>query len=148
MKIRLAVVLMLAMIPLSILAATQAANVSGSWKVDTTAAAGEADGSTWSLGALSGTLTLEQKDDAVTGSWKGRQPEPWVLTGRVTGMDFEFQTEARDIPAIRNGEQTTVPRRWIFRGTVDGDKLTGSMSLAGGDGDPPTQPFSAARQRQ
>jgi len=144
MKIRLAIVLMLALLPSSTLSATHAANVSGSWKVDATAA----NGSTWSLGGLSGTLTLEQKGDAVTGSWQGRQPKAWALTGRVTGTDFEFETEVRDIPATRNGEEITVPRRWIFRGTMDGDTLSGSMSLAGGDGDTPTQPFSATRRPQ
>ena len=145
MKIRLATVFMLAVFALPILAATKAANVSGRWRLDAIAASG----STWSLGGLSGTLTLEQKGDAVTGSWQGRQPKPWAVTGRVTGTDFEFETEIRDVPATRNGEETTVPRHWIFRGTADGDTLSGSMSLAGGgDGDPPTQPFSAARQPQ
>jgi hypothetical protein len=148
MKIRAAIVLTLATLPLSMLAASQAANVSGSWTVDATAAEGEANGNKWSLGALSGRLTLEQQGDAVTGSWQGRQPQPWTLTGRVTGTEFELQTESREIPAIRNGEQTTVPRHWIFRGAIDGDTLSGSMSLAGGDGDTPTQAFSAARQRQ
>ena len=142
MKIRLTIVLMLALLPSSMLSATHAADVTGRWKVDATAA----NGTSWSLGGLSGTLTLEQKGDAVKGSWQGRQPSAWALTGRVTGTDFECETEARDIPATRNGEETTVQRRWIFRGSVDGDTMSGSMSLAGGDSDTPTQPFTATRQ--
>ena len=95
--------------------------------------------------ALSGTLTLEQKGEAVTGSWKGRLPDPWPLTGRVQGTTFELQTEVRELPVQRNGEKMTVRRSWIFRGSIEGDKLSGSMSLMGGEGDPPTQPFSAAK---
>jgi hypothetical protein len=137
----------LATLPFSILAA-QAANVSGSWTLQAEAAEGAfPNGGTWQVGALSGTLTLEQKGDVVTGSWKGRQPEPWKLTGRIDGSKFELQTEDRQIPATRNGEQTTVPRHWIFLGTADRDTLSGSMSLAGSEGEPTSQPFSAARKR-
>lgn len=149
MTIRFATALLLATLAGSMLIAAQAANVSGSWNLQAEAAQGVfPNGGSWQVGALSGTLTLEQKGDAVTGSWKGRQPEPWALTGRVDGSKFELQTEVRNIPATRNGEQTTVPRRWVFRGTAEGDILSGSMGLAGGDDDPTTQPFSAARKRQ
>jgi hypothetical protein len=84
----------------------------------------------------------------VTGMWKGRMPEPWKLTGRVKGNTFELETEVRNVPATREGEQTSVPRRWVFRGSADGDKITGKMSLAGGEGEEPTQSFSAVRKRQ
>jgi hypothetical protein len=75
-------------------------------------------------------------------------PEPWKLTGRVKGNTFELETELRNVPATRNGEQTSVPRRWVFRGSADGDKITGKMSLAGGEGEEPTHSFSAVRKRQ
>jgi len=132
----------------SLLVAAQAANVSGTWTLQADAAEGVfPNGGTWKVGALSGTLTLEQKGDVVTGSWKGRQPEPWALTGRIDGSKFDLQTEERQIPATRNGEQTTVARRWFFSGTADGNTLSGSMSLAGGDGEPTAQSFSAARRQ-
>jgi len=150
MKNRLApTLLLLGTLAASSFVAAQAGNVSGAWTLQAEAAEGVySNGGTWKVGALSGTLTLEQKGDVVTGSWKGRQPEPWALTGRIDGSKFEFQTEERQIPAMRNGEQTTVPRRWFFSGTADGNTLSGSMSLAGGDSDPTAQSFSAARKPQ
>jgi hypothetical protein len=59
---------------------------------------------------------------------------------------FVLQTEWRDIPATRDGVESTAPARWIFRGTVSGDTATGTMTLelqnAGGDR---SQPFKAKR---
>jgi hypothetical protein len=125
------------------MAAAQSPNVSGRWAVEAPATSGE----NFQLGAASGTLTLDHTGDAVTGTWKGRMPEPWKLAGRVKGNSFELESETRQIPATRNDEPTTVPRRWIFRGTAEGDKMSGSMQLAGGDGEPPSQPFTAVRKR-
>lgn len=135
MKICLALALMFV--------AVQSPNISGNWAVDAPATSGP----NFQLGAASGALTLEHKGDAVTGTWRGRMPDPWKLTGRVKGNTFELETEVRSIPATRNDEPTTVPRRWIFRGAADGDKMTGSMQLAGGEGEPPSQPFTAVRKR-
>ena len=143
MRMRLATALICATMPFAIAGANQPANLSGNWMLEASAASGQ----NFQLGAVAGMLTLQQKDDAVTGTWKGKMPEPWKLTGRVKGSTFELETEVRDVPATRNDEPTTVPRRWIFRGTADGDKMTGSMLLAGGDGDPPAQAFSAERKR-
>lgn len=125
------------------LVAVQSPNLSGSWALEAPATSGE----NFQLSAQSGTLTLEHTGATVTGTWKGRMPDPWKLTGNVKGNTFELQTEVRGVPATRNGEPTTVQRRWIFRGSVDADKMTGSMQLAGGDGELPAQPFTAARKR-
>lgn len=145
MKVRFAsVALILPALAFSILEATQSANISGSWALESQAATGDG----YNLGAISGTLALEEKDGAVTGTWKGRMPEPWKLTGKVKDKTFELETEVRNIPATTNGEQTTVPRKWVFRGSADGDKMTGKMSLKGGEGEEPTQSFSAVRKRQ
>jgi hypothetical protein len=75
-------------------------------------------------------------------------PDPWKLTGHVKGNSFELETEVRNVPSTSDGAQTSVPRRWVFRGNADGDRITGTMSLAGGEGEEPTQSFSAVRQRQ
>ena len=125
------------------MAAVQSPNLAGSWAVEAPATSGE----NFQLGAAAGTLTLEHQGDAVTGTWKGRMPEPWKLTGRVKDNTFELESETRDVPATVDGQATTVPRHWIFRGTADGDKMTGSMQLAGGQGEPPSQAFSAVRKR-
>jgi hypothetical protein len=150
LKTWLAAALASAVIGLGIfIIATRAENVSGTWSVVADTAEGVfKDGSKWSVIPVSGTLTLEQQGNALTGSWKGRQPEPWPLSGRIDGKTFEFQTAVRSIAAVREGQEITVPKRWIFRGTVDGNNLTGSMSLAGEDAEPTTQPFIGVRQPQ
>ena len=144
MKVRCPVALVLAAVAPSVLAAMLSANLSGTWALEAQAASGP----DYQLGAFSGTLTLEDKNGAVTGTWKGKMPEPWKLTGRVKGNTFALETEVRKVPATRNGEPTSVPRRWVFRGSADGDRITGKMSLVGGEGEEPTQSFSAVRKRR
>ena len=126
-----------------------APSLAGSWALEAPRTeATTADGESWVLVALSGELTLVVNGDAVTGSWKGRAPEPWPLNGSVTGNAFELRTEMRDVTTTRNGEPRTIRRRWIFAGTTDGDTLTGSMRLAGDDGESPSQPFTANRNKK
>ena len=100
MNARLLVALMLAIVPLSMSARTQSIDLSGGWALEAPQTEGQAaDGSNWLMVALSGTLTLDQKADAVTGSWKGRLPEPWPLTGQLQGATFELQTYFSDAEA-------------------------------------------------
>ena len=147
MPVRLALIVTLLQLPL--VAAAQSSTLSGTWALDAAAASGQSpNGGNWQLNASTGTLTLEQKGEAVTGSWIGRLPDPWTITGTSKGASFELESEVRNLQATKDGEQTTVRRQWIFRGTLSGDTLTGTMSLAGGEGDPPTQPFTAVRKRQ
>ena len=121
--------------------------LSGPWTVTTEAARGTTDdGSSWSLGAFTGALTLTQKGNDITGSWKGQMPAPWALTGQLDDHAFVLQTEWRDIPATRDGVQSTARARWVFRGTVSGDTAAGTMTLelqnTSGDR---SQPFKAKR---
>ena len=125
----------------------QATSFAGRWTVTTEGARGTTDdGSQWTLGAMTGALTLAQNGNDITGSWKGQMPAPWALTGQLNDRDFVLQTEWRDIPATRNDGQSTARARWIFRGSVSGDTATGTMMLelenAGGDR---SQPFKAKR---
>ena len=128
-------------------AGAEAAPLDGRWTVTTEAARGTTDnGSNWSLGANTGTLTLTQEGNGITGSWKGQMAAPWTVTGQLNDSAFVLQTEWRDIPATRDGVQSTARARWIFRGTVSGDNADGKMTLelesAGGDR---SQPFKAKR---
>src|SRR5262245_6120383 len=128
-------------------ARAQAAPLDGRWTVTTEATRGTTDnGSNWSLGANTGTLTLTQDGNDITGSWKGQMAAPWTVTGQLNDRAFVLQTEWRDIPATRDGVQSTARARWIFRGTVSGDNADGKMTLelenAGGDR---SQPFKAKR---
>jgi hypothetical protein len=124
-------------------------NLAGVWAVDVKAAKVQTgDGTNWELVAISGTLTLEQHGDAVTGTWRGRMPDPWKITGRIEKNSFELQTEVRNLPTTKNGEKTTIARSWIVRGSINGNTLSGLFILAGGDGDAPAQPFTAARRQK
>jgi hypothetical protein len=148
MKTRLAVAFASIALLLAIFVLMRTSSLSGSWTIYAETAEGVfPNGEPWKVVPVSGVLTLEQNGASVTGSWKGRQPEPWPLTGHIEGTQFEFQTEPRDIPAVREGQNITVARRWIFRGTAGRDTLSGSMSLAGNDGNQTTQPFSAERKQ-
>ena len=127
----------------------EAASLAGSWTVTTEGARGTTDeGSQWTLGAITGTLTLAQKGNDITGSWKGQMPAPWTLIGQLNDRDFVLRTEWREIPATRDGVQSTARARWIFRGTVSEDTAAGTMMLelenAGGDR---SQRFKAKRAR-
>ena len=145
MRTRIALAFVL--LPLWVIAA-QSPTLAGTWAVDVKAASIETgDGARWNMNALTGTLTLAQKGEEVTGTWQGRMPDPWTVTGTIRKNSFELETETRNIPAEKDGVKTTITRRWIFRGTMDGDKLSGLFILAGGDGEPPAQPFTAARKR-
>jgi hypothetical protein len=138
--------LALALFSFSARIVAQPSNLSGVWVVEAPQAdATTPDGENWVMVAVSGTLTLDAQGDAVTGSWKGRAPAPWPIDGSVKGNAFELRTETRDVNTTRNGEPRTLRRRWIFAGTIDGDTMTGTMRLAGDDGESPAQSFSAKR---
>ena len=147
MRARLAVGVLLATLQLPVVTA-QSPNLGGIWTVEAKAAEVQTgDGKNWRLNALTGTLTLEQKGNAVTGTWEGRMPTPWKVTGKLEKNSFELQTEVRNIPAERDGEKITIARSWIFRGSINGDNLSGMFILAGGEGEPPGQPFTATRKK-
>ena len=133
---------------LAIFVVTRGPSVAGTWSVAADAAEGVfPNGEKWQVIPVSGELTLEQRGGTVTGSWKGRQPEPWPLNGTMEGAAFHLFTDPRSIAAIQLGKEISVTKRWVFRGTVEGNTLSGSMSLTG-DGDPTTQPFTAVRKPQ
>jgi hypothetical protein len=131
----------------ALVSSAQAPSIAGVWSVTTKGAKGTTqDGGNWTIGAVSGALTLAQKGNQVTGSWKGQMPAPWALTGQLDERTFELFTEWREIPATVNGAQSTTPARWVFRGTIADDTATGTMTLelqqAGGER---SQPFTAKR---
>jgi hypothetical protein len=125
----------------------QAASLAGAWTLTTEGARGTTeDGSNWTLGAITGALTLAQKGNDITGSWKGQMPAPWALSGRLDDRAFVLETEWRDIPATRDGVESTARARWIFRGMVSDNTASGTMTLelekAGGER---SQQFTAKR---
>jgi hypothetical protein len=129
-----------------VLAHAQAPSLSGEWKLTAEAMEGTTDdGGTWRLNAVSGTLTLDQKDTDVSGSWKGVMPNPWSLSGHHKNSGFELRTEWRELPITRNGLKSTERVRWIFRGTVTGDAASGTVSVETVKQEGRLQPFTARR---
>jgi hypothetical protein len=126
----------------------QTADVSGPWAVQAEAASGVTpSGGTWSRSATSGTLEIVQDGSALKGTWTGPKGEPWSFTGRIEKDRFEVTTVTRDVPATIDGQQTTVPYRWVFRGTAANNRLTGTMAFGRAEkGDDAAQPFTAERR--
>jgi hypothetical protein len=124
----------------------RAQSLSGTWTVTAEGAQGTTDeGGTWSMNALSGVLTLTQQGIDVSGSWKGQMPAPWAVSGQLKDRTFELQTEWREIPLTRDGQKSTTRARWVFRGTVSADTLSGTLSLDLQDRAERPQKFTAKR---
>jgi hypothetical protein len=92
------------------IAADDAANVAGTWKVSVSGDAGSAEQ----------TIVLKQDGSKITGTFKGpRQSGP--LEGTVDGKNISFHVATR------------VPLD--YKGTVDGDTMKGTMTGNGKTGD-------------
>ena len=108
----------------------QSSPLTGAWSVAAEGAKGTTDeGGSWSMNPVNGTLTLDQKASAVTGTWKGQMPEPWAVEGQIDGATFQLRTEWRETPVTRDGVKSTTKARWVFRGTVSGSDLSGTLAL-------------------
>ena len=128
---------------LSAPALAQTGDVTGTWAVKSEARKSEG----WNIGALSGTLTLALKGRDITGTWKGPvRPEPWTLAGELKDGKFEARSERKDVNATRDDTNSTERVRWVFRGSVTGDAMTGTMTLERDGGESLPQPFKATRQ--
>lgn len=122
---------------------------SGSWSVRAEAVSGKTeDGGTWNRAAINGTLEIQQEGATLKGAWKGPSGKAWPFTGRARGDKFELTTEKKDMPATINGREMTAPVRWTFRGSVTGNKMSGTMALERVEQKRETlQPFTAERKR-
>ncbi|HEX7315447.1 MAG TPA: amidohydrolase family protein [Pyrinomonadaceae bacterium] len=74
---------------------------------------------------LSGTLTLQQQGDRLTGSLQGQLGSGNIASGTVTGSDINF-TAPITLPAPAS--QTTDA---IFTGTITGGEMRGSVQVVG-----------------
>ena len=93
-----------------VVAGQQAPNVAGAWKIKVSGDAGSADQ----------TIVLEQDGSRVTGTFKGPR-QSGRLEGTLDGNKIQFHVKTR------------VPLD--YTGTVDGDKMKGTMSGRGKTGD-------------
>ena len=123
--------------------------IAGKWAVTAKAVSAVTDsGGSWSRAALTGRLDIEQSGATLKGSWTSPKGEPWPFTGRLTDDAFELTTMARDVPVTRDGQQTTAKFRWVFRGTIAGDMLRGSLQFdRDGETSERLQPFTAQREK-
>jgi len=101
-------------------------------------------------------MVLEQRGDSVTGTWEllgaptgvaGRAAAPRQLRGTISGDKVSLSTSAEARRNI-NGEESVVTVTIVYDFTVDGDKLDGTMTTRGPDGQMPARPFSARREKQ
>lgn len=141
MRMRLLTIGLAVVLSASLMA--QSGNVAGAWALKTEAHPSPG----FNIGALSGTLTLAQQDGKLTGSWKGQLPEPWTLSGQLKDGKFEARTEEKEVPAVRDDVTTRIPVRWLFKGSVSGDTLTGTMTMEQGTKHSEPQPFKATRRQ-
>ena len=101
--------LMFAMVALSVMQLSRAADVTGTWIMTVQTSAGSG----------SPTFTLVQKGDAISGTYKGQLGEAPV-TGTLTGKDMvlEFNIDAQ-------GQSLTIK----YTGKVDGKTVSGNVAL-------------------
>jgi imidazolonepropionase-like amidohydrolase len=105
---------------------TEAASpIDGMWNINVRAA----DGSV----ALQ--VTLRAEDGQLTGNYSGDRGSGEVRSGSIAGQTFEFTISAA---AQEEAEMSD----WVFRGTLDGDTMTGNVTTTLG-----TFEFSGSRSR-
>ena len=121
-------------------------NFSGTWTVSASAIEGRSpNGGTWRRSAITTDMVLEQSGDALTGSWTGLRGEIWRLSGRAHDTAFEVESERRE---LRNAGRDAAAFRWRIRGSVDGDRMHGTLFFErDGDDEERPQPFTATRRR-
>ncbi len=126
----------------------QERSLTGRWEVRAEAASGStAGGGTWSRNAVSGVLTVTQQDGTLTGTWTDARPNPLAFEGRRTGDGFEIRTESRSVSVTIDGTPTTLRMRWTIKGTLEKDRLRGTMSFDREDAEASQpQPFTAERK--
>lgn len=132
-----------------IASAAQQRTLAGTWTLKAEAVQGHTPGGgSWSRDALTGTLVIELKDTAISGTWTGPKGDPWPFTGRLRLDKFEFTTSVREVPATIDGRQVMVRFQWRFRGENDHDTLRGTMVLdREGEESERLQPFTATRRQ-
>ncbi|HEX6640156.1 MAG TPA: hypothetical protein VF215_03545, partial [Thermoanaerobaculia bacterium] len=90
------------------------------------AAATPIDG-TWSLtvrapqGGVSMRVTLHAEDGKLSGTFSGDRGSGDIRGGTFDGTKFEFTLSA-------NGQNEGESTDWVFRGTIEGDAMTGTVS--------------------
>ena len=129
-----------------LLLASLAATATGTWDLKSD----EMKSEKWTLSPIAGTLVLEERGTELKGTWTGpMKEEPWILTGQIKDGTFDLRSEPREIDVTRDGAKSKVKARWVFRGTVTDDTMTGTMMLDrdSDTGVLPRRPFKATRRR-
>ncbi|MDT5269870.1 MAG: hypothetical protein QOH49_2056 [Acidobacteriota bacterium] len=101
-------------------AATGGATASGTWTLNV-----NLGGSGNERQEMSGTLTLQQQGDRLTGSLQGQLGSGTIASGTLTGSDINF-TVPITLPAPAS--QTTDA---IFTGTISGGEMRGTVQVVG-----------------
>jgi imidazolonepropionase-like amidohydrolase len=102
-------------------------------KSDAAVSASPIDG-TWSLtvraaqGSVSMQVTLTAEDGRLTGTYSGDRGSGDIRGGTFDGKTFELTISANAQSEAESGD-------WVFRGTVDGDSMSGTVSTTLGSFD-------------
>jgi imidazolonepropionase-like amidohydrolase len=99
--------------------------IDGRWNINVRAAEG----------SVSLQVTLRAEDGQLTGNYSGDRGSGEVRSGSIAGEAFEFTISAA---AQEEAEMSD----WVFRGTLDGDTMTGNVTTTLG-----TFEFSGSRSR-
>ncbi len=87
-------------------------------------------------------LTLEQHGDSLSGTWlmtsappPGTSAQPQrPIRGTVSGKTIKFSAGPAEATINRNGDITKVQVITDYEGTIDGDKIAGTMTSHAADG--------------
>jgi imidazolonepropionase-like amidohydrolase len=102
-----------------------ASPVDGTWRLTVRASQGD----------VSITVTLHNENGALTGTFSGDKGSGDIRGGSVEGSTVEFTVPAK-------GQSETESSDWVFRGTLDGTSMSGSVSTGLG-----TFQFSGSKGR-
>ena len=104
--------------------------LTGSWNVEYESRVNRTgDGTVTVLARDTGTLTLEQRESTLKGSWRGAGKITWAVTGTFDRGRLQLTSEWKKMPATLNGQKVEQKSRWVFNGTLQDDELRGVMFM-------------------
>ena len=92
------------------------------------------------------TLVLVQRGDSVTGTWTSGPLPAAELRGTFDGRVLRLTTGLRESEVRINGEPRKMVTRTDWVGSLQGNRLSGTMFIRIGDREPPARRWEAERR--